>query len=572
MVTARIGQAHPDTYALGYETRLRPFVDLVLGGARQHLRLLTLAALLLLAIGTVNVGMLAASRREARTHESSVRAALGSGSVRALVPFAVETWTGIVGGAVAGTWIGWAVLRWVRSLDPAGIPRVDLMGLSGGTLLIVGLAVLLAGGVTTALAMMGVSIPNPLRTGARGTRNTPAAGRRARILVVTQVALAMTLCTGAALMVRSVRALYAVDPGVRAEGVLTARVTPRGARYRDPAARIEFHRQVREALLAAPGVRAAGASLNLPYAGRFDGDWTFQTEADQDLGIGESPVATVQMVSPGYFEAVGLRVAGRTFSERDGAMDPAVAIVNETMARRHWPGRSAIGQRIRVWNDPVKPWMEIVGVVADVRALGLDQAPTPIYYLPTTQSHVSTYFTPGEMFLSVAGDRDPELLAPVVHRAVAEVDPTAIVSSVQSLGSVIDAAVGPRSLTLWILAAFGGVALLLASIGIMASMIATVAARRSEIGIRRAFGARPVPVAARLLGQSLATVLVGAGIGGVLAIAATRAISPLLFGVEAWDPVAIGGAAVLSLASIAASLGPTSRRPVEPLESLRSES
>ncbi|MEQ9401395.1 MAG: ADOP family duplicated permease [Longimicrobiales bacterium] len=572
-VTATMAETHADAYFKGYQTRMRPYLDVVLGGARNPLRLLGLAAALLLAIATVNVSMLVADRRVARGRETGLRVALGSGYGRALLPLAVESWAGIVVGAGIGTLVGWSVLRWAREAAPAGLPRIDLLGISPGTLTAVGVSLAIVGTVATLLAFAGSGVPASIRPGTRGARGDRSVFRRSDALVVTQIALAMTLTSGAGLMVRTLHSLYEVDPGIRPEGVLTARITPRGDAYRSAEARIEFHRQLRAELTALPGVTEVGVALNLPYDGRYGSDWVFQNESTQHLGVGESPVATVQMAGPGYFEAAGIPLEGRGFTEGDRADGRLVAVVNRTMAERFWPGRSAVGQRLRVWNDPVSPWMEIVGVAADIRSFGLDRDAPPIYYVPTTQSHVSTFFVPGEVFVLVRTSREAEDMALGLRRATGRVDPTATLSAIRPFEEVVAAGFGQRELTLWVLSAFGGVALLLAGIGVLASMLTLVTKRRAEIGVRRALGETAGSVAGRLLRRTLGLTLAGCAMGVVLSVGAARLIVTVLYGVPVWDPPALLGAAtvLLSVALLATLVPAMSALRVEPLEALRAE-
>lgn len=572
LVTDRLAAEYPADYSSGLETRLRPYLDRVLGDVRGPLWLLVAASLLLLGIATVNVSMLVAGRRVARSHESAVRVALGSGRIRAAAPQLVEAWLGILAGGAAGIWAAWAVVRAVRSAGITALPRTDLIQLTPDIALAGGAGTVLVGLIAT-LCALAAGRNAGLGASSRTMAGSRYAYRSIDALVAAQIALAVTLCIAAGLMVRTTGALNAVDPGVDADGVLTALVTPRGPAYDEAAARIAFHDALRERLLAIPGVTAAGAALNLPYAGRFNSDWTFQREEDQDLSVGDSPVATVQMVTPGYFEAAGLAVEGRSFSTADRADAPPVIIVNRTMAQRFWPGRSAIGQRMRAWSQPEKPWMEIVGVVEDVHSFGLDRPAPPIYYLPTTQSHLSTFFTPGEMTVLVRTAGDPLSVAGPVRTAITSVDATVAISSVQPFEDVVRRSLGHRPVTLRVLAAYSAIALALAGIGVWALLTAVVQARRREIGIRLALGERVSRIGVRLVVRTLTLVFIGTLAGIAVALSGARLLASVLFGVQAWDPVTIGGVVLVlgGTALIAAALPALTAMRVRPLEALRED-
>lgn len=572
-VSARMTETFPEVYTNGIDLRMRPYLDVVLAGADAPLRLLALAGLLLFTISAVNVTMLVANRRDGRAHEAHLRLALGAGRVRAYMPSAVEAWVGILSGGATGIIIAASVLAMIRNAAPQEIPRVELLSLSPSLVGFLGTAAVLVAAIATAASFGWRRASDGLGRSVRGDRSSTPLGRRGEVLVVTQIALAMTLCCGAGLMVRSLQSLYAIDLGVEPEGVLTARVTLRGDGFREPAARIGAFREIRDEVLRLPGVTAAGAAFNLPYGGRYGSDWTFQTEETQNLGVGPSPVATVQMAAPGYFEAAGIEVEGRTFTDADDTDGVLVGIVNRTMADRYWPGVTAVGQRFRVWNDPVKPWIEIVGVANDVRSFGIDNPAAPIYYVPTTQSHISTYYTPNEMHLLVRTTLDASDLAGPLRGAVSTAVGSSTVSDVRTLTEVVGLAHGRRTLTLQVLGAFAGVALFLAGIGVFASMLTGVTRKRAEIGIRRPLGETASAIVRGIVGRSLLIATSGALLGIALSLAGTRILSAVLYDVEPWDPAALfGSASVLVLVSLLATLIPSMRAlRISPIEALHGD-
>jgi putative ABC transport system permease protein len=364
-------------------------------------------------------------------------------------------------------------------------------------------------------------------------------------LVVAEIAVAVLLAIGAALLIRSFAELLRVDPGFRAERIITARITPPEARYADDARTRLFYRGLLTTVAALPGVQAVEATSHLPLVGG-PGGFAFEVEGKPyEQGSG-APVTAERRVTPGYLQTMGIRLLrGRALWETDREQTLHVAVINETMAREHWPGQDPIGKRLkRVWNDE---WITVVGVVGDVKYDGLASEIEPEIYRPFLQTPAR------DMSLVVRAASDPMMMAGSLREAVAALDRTVPVSDIRTLDQLVASSVAASRFTTLLLAAFATVALTLAAIGIYGVLSYTVSRRAREIGVRMALGARRVDVLRIVLGH--AALLAGAGlIGGVAAaLATTHVLEGLLFGVTRTDtatfavvPILLAGVALLA--------------------------
>jgi predicted permease len=393
------------------------------------------------------------------------------------------------------------------------------------------------------------------------------------VLVVVEVALSTVLLVGAALLVRSLERLDTVDPGFRPEGVLTARIDMSSATYSTsaepgPNRPQVFFQRLLEQVGGLPGVAAAGGTNRLPLAGVIDGQG--ETVAVEGTPIGDSQHGDQRAVTPEYFRVMGMRLLrGRVFSEADTDRSESVVIVDEAAAARYWPGMDPIGRQIARVNprfpSPTPHWMKVVGMVADVRHAGLDSAPRPQFYVP--------YFR-GEWrnaFLVVSTPGDPSKLAMALQRQVAAADPNAVVTEVRPMEDLLSASTSQQRFRARLLTAFSLLALLLAAAGIYGVMSCVVDQRTAEIGVRMALGARAGDVFGMVLGRGLVLAVAGLAIGGAGALVLRNLIAGLLFETSASDPVALGAAAALLLATALAACCAPSRRAarVDPLIALR---
>jgi predicted permease len=390
--------------------------------------------------------------------------------------------------------------------------------------------------------------------------------------VVSQLALAVLLAVGAGIMVRTVANLYQIDPGFRPQKVLTMRVDPSPAAFRTQESRVAFWQDFLESVNELPGVISAGAVPWLPLGGGFP-VWSYLVEGERAASISDAPAAPIQQATPGYLAALGLTlVRGRFFDADDRADARPVAVINEAMARRHWAGEDPIGKRIRLYGTG-RPWMEIVGVVSNVRDNALSREARPKYYWPHAQAPAIAGWCMLSMTLVVRAEGDPLRLVGPIRESLRGIDNLAPVSRVVTMEQLTARSLGDKHFIMILLSLFGLVALFLASVGVYGVISSAVSQRTREIGLRVALGASGPQVVRRILLEGMA--LTGGGLGfGLLGVAVLNHVfRSLVFGVSTSDPVTCGAVAiVITIAAGGASLLPAWRASrVDPVVALRSE-
>ena len=566
-LAARLEKDHPDTNT-GWTVRLVPLFEQTVGDVRPALLALFGAVGCVLLIACANVANLLLARSAARRGEIAVRAALGAGRLRIVRMLLTESvLLSLIGGAL-GLLLGVWSVDILRALKPGNLPRLEGLAIDTKVMLFTLLVSTATGvlfGLVPALALSRSHLHEVLQEAGRAVRNRMSQRVRGA-LVVAQVAISLVLLVGAGLYLRSVRTLLGVDPGFNPDGVLTMRASLPNRKYPDATQQRGFVDRVLLDLQALPGVETAAAVSVLPLS---DNDliYSFTVEGRPPLPPSEGTSANWYSVSPGYFKAIGIPlVKGRLFADTDGAESPRVALINETMARKIWPGADPIGQGLRMGidSDVVR---EVVGIVGDVRHYGLDQPVTMQMYEPLRQRPVS-----GATFLLKAAV-DPGSLAPAARRTVLAVDPEQPVSDVQTLREMVALTMAQRRFTLLLLSVFAGTALVLAAVGIYGVVAYSVAQRTHEIGVRMALGARRREILGLVLRQGMTLALIGVGVGIAGALAVTRLISGLLYGVGAGDPATFATTALLlSGVSLLATIIPAHRATrVEPTAALRYE-
>ncbi|OLE78194.1 MAG: hypothetical protein AUF76_19770 [Acidobacteria bacterium 13_1_20CM_2_65_9] len=564
-VAALARQLHQQYYADSprWTLGMRPLTDDLVSDARPIILAVFGAVALVLLIACVNVANLLLARATHRSREFALRAALGAAAGRLRQQLVVETAVlGLLGG-LAGALVAAAAVPLVARAAATAFPRFDPPHVDPQALLFA-MAIALASSLAFGLVpAWHVSRLTDLR-GALG-ESTRASGGRAmgRTLVVAEVALAFAVIVGAGLLVRSFARLTAVDPGFAISHRLTMRVTLPVARYpRDTTRRATFYAQVFERLSGLPGVAAAGGVSELPL-GELKNMGSFDIQGKPTPRGQDGPHGDWRSASPGYFRAMGIAlVRGRIFADRDGATAPPVVVIDEEAAR-HWPAGDAIGARISIDNPDV--WCEIVGVVRSVRHDALDRPPRGTVYFPLAQRPTPT------IFAVVNTVHDPASVAAAARATIRGLDPELPVYDVRSLENRLSDSLGRRRIAMWLLVAFGSLALALAAIGVYGVLAYDVSQRNHEIGIRMALGADRSRVLQMVLASGFTLTIVGIGIGVGLAAAAARAASSLLFGVSPYDPVTYAAfAAVLVATAIAAAYVPARRATtVDPMTALR---
>ena len=553
----------------GWSINTRPLQDEFIGPqARVVFALLGGIVLAVLGIGCVNIANLLLARGAARRGEMAVRLALGAGGWRVVRQLLIEcSILAVLGGALSLAVSRWtlSILLSLGAIDSAWVanqglnPRMLLLTLAAS------LAATVAAGLAPALAAQRANVVDGLR--ATGRSAVASFGRTTRWLVTAQVALAVMLLVLAGLMVRTLNAVQRLEPGFDMDNVLTAVITLPDAMPPDTVGRW-FDRAVARARQL-PGVSDAGAISRLPFAGsRWNPNRGLEIEGLPPSDQAGAEWAVDYIVTPGLVEALRLPVLeGRRFTDADGREAPAVAIVNQAMARRYWPGRSPIGSRLRRGDDAPGAWRTVVGVVGDIRNDDADQPPLPYLYVPHAQQPSRT------MALTLRTAGDPVALADALRSALQSFDPNQALYDVRSMRQVWEADLATSRLLIQVMTALALVALFLAGLGVWGVAAQSVGQRAREIGVRVALGASPAQVGQMIAWQGLWPVGVGliAGLAGGLG--AGRLMRSMLFQVTPTDPWAVGGTlAALMVVGVAATLGPALRAArVDPLDALRAE-
>ena len=557
-LASQLERTYPQTNT-GRRITVRPLLDKVVSGIRSTLLALLAMVTFVLLIACANVANTLLARAAGRQREIAVRTALGAGRLRVVRQLLTESVLLSAVGAVAGMLFAiWGINWLIALLPPDSLPRqqevnldVRVFGLAAVATLISGLAT----GLVPALQLMRTSISSAFQDGSRGATDGSGRKRTRSVLVAGEVALALVLLVGAGLMGRTMLKLSAIDPGFRADHLAVATVSLAGTPYAAPAARAEMFLRVRERLRSLPGVTAVGAINHLPLGGDI---WTlgYTIEGRPVPPPADQLGAVYRIVQPGYFDAMALPlVAGRDFTDADGASAPHVAIVNKAMADRQWPGESPIGRRIRLpgpspsVNDVQAP-ITIVGVAANARQSDWTGTPDDEVYLSYPQR--AGEFGLATLTFVLRTTVDPEAVAAAIPRELAGLERSIPVTGAETMSGVVANELWRERLTTQLTAIFAVVALLLAAIGVYAVVAYSVARRTREFGVRVALGATRSSVVSLALAEALRPVFVGSACGLAAALALSRFIQTFLFEVSAVDPVALAGA-VLALILVAAS-------------------
>ena len=550
---------------------LVPLREQVAGDVRPAILMLVGAVAFVLLIACANIANLLLARGSARQREVAVRVALGAGRKRLVQQMLVENLLlSCVAGAAGLGLAVWAT-RLLAQLVPPGIAPAGGLAVNGNMLAftaVISVATGLLFGILPALRSSQVSVSGSLKQG--GDRGgVGAGGQRIRhVLVVTEVAMAMVLLAGAALLIRSFVKLYQQDPGFRAEHVLTVQTPLPQPKYADFSRRSEFYREVVQRVESLPGVAAAGYSTFLPLAN--SGGGSLVNVENRPFDPKHMLIANVRVVTPDYFRTVGMTLRrGRLLDRTDGPDALKVVVINETLARTYWPGQDPIGHRFkRGMPDSKSPWLTVVGVVADVRQGGMDVPVRPEAYFPYEQAD---FFAPDSLAVRTTGD--PLSVAEQVRQQVWAVDKEQPVASVMTLQDIVDRSVAAKRLQMLLLGSFAALALLLASIGIYAVLSFAVSQRTQEIGVRLALGARPADVLRMVIANGLALFGIGLAIGITAALALSRLMSHLLFAVSAGDPLSYVSVTVLlgAVTLLACYLPARRAMRVQPMTALRYE-
>jgi putative ABC transport system permease protein len=573
-ITSRLAQQYPQTNA-GHGVRVVSLVEDLTTGSRQFLLVLMGAAAFVLLLACANVANLQLARATVRQKELAVRLALGASrwqiTRQLLVESVLMALLGGLLGVLLASWGGELTQRTIPPFIVQHIPGIKHMKVDSGVLVFTLVATLLTGILAGLAPALHVSNPDPneaLKEGVRGASASPGRQRLRALLVVTEVALALVLLVGAGLMVKGFHSLLNAYPGFDRSNVLTFRIALAESKARDKARVRDFYAQVIEKLQALPGVDSAAAVTSLPSG--WSWNWTeYTAEGQPPAAPGEMRVAAWQSISPGFFRALRIPLLeGRLLTAQDGPDSPLAIVISQSMAHRIWGSQDPVGKRVKFGRaESSEPWKTIVGVVGDIEQSPFDHVPQPTAYLPFAQLPLAS------SALVVRTSGDPIALAAVARAQVRSVDADQPPYDMRTLEQLISDNVSGVEYSARMMFVFGVVALVLSASGIFALMTYSVTQRTHEIGVRMALGAQRADVLRLVVGYAIKLAIIGLAIGVPLALALTRALSSVLFGVVRIDtPVFALFTLLLALVAALAAYIPARRATqVDPMVALRYE-
>uniref|UniRef100_Q027Q2 Permease n=1 Tax=Solibacter usitatus (strain Ellin6076) TaxID=234267 RepID=Q027Q2_SOLUE len=564
-LVAALAEQHPDTDR-GFECDIRPLRDQATGRVRTSMLLLLGTVAFVLLMACANVANLLLARAVARQREISVRIAVGASAWRLVRQLLTEGLVLAALGGAVGIPMAYVLLQVLVAVGPESLMQAHEISLDARALAFTSAAVLfcaIAAGLPPALRIAAADAHTALRAAGRGMVGGNHRLRSA--LVVMQVAVALVLLVGAGLLIRSFQHLMSVDPGIDPHNLVTIATQMPGS-ARTPELRAEMLRRIQDRLEALPGVMSTGAVSRLPFTGKNLGTLVF-VEGHSAPG---QPLADVEyrVATPNYFPTMRIPLrAGRLFDDHDGAASP-VAIINETMARKFWPGEDPVGRRIKLSSTPERaPWFTVVGVVGDVRHFGLDTEPRAEVYRSYAVNPL------GAPILVIRTRTDAGAMVETLGATVRSVDPEIPTYDMFAMEALVERSTVQRRFVMMLLTGFALAALLLAGVGIYGTISQAVAQRTQEIGVRMALGASPVSMMAMVFGDGMRLAGVGLATGWIAAAALSGWMRSLLFDVKPFDPLVFGaGAAVLAAFALLACYVPARRATrVDPMIALRQE-
>lgn len=564
--------AEDSTFNKNYTAEVIPLREQFVGNIRPALWVLLGAVGLVLLIACANVANLLLSRVAAREKEIALRTALGARRMRVVRQLLTESLLLSLLGSALGLLVAWWGIGALVAISPRDLVSLQNVGINTTVLawtLGVTLLTSLLFGIVPALEATRLNLNDALKEGGKGADAQGSRSRRMRgALVVGEVALALMLLVGAGLLVKSFAQLRQIDTGFETENVLTMVLRLPASKYKEDSQYVAFFRQALERVRATPGVTSAGIVNYLPLYGGLGSATGFNIEGKPEPPRGTGPSVNVRVADSGYFKTLGIPLLrGRTFTAAEDAEVRPVVLVSDSFARKHFPGEDPLGKRIKVFMAEPPVWTEIVGVVGDVRYDNLTAEAEPFVYYP----HPGLTYEFMTLVIRTAGD--PAEMAPAVRREIAALDPDQPVSDVRTMTEVMADTVARARFNTLLLGIFAGLATLLSAVGIFGVMSYSVQLRTREIGLRMALGAQPRRVLMLVLRQGLLLTLVGIGVGLAGALALTRVMSGLLYGVGATDPVTFAAIVVLlAVVSLIACYIPARRATrVDPLIALKYE-
>ncbi len=566
-IESRLEQQYPDSNT-GFGVRLIATQEQTVKEIRPALLVLLGAVVFLLLIACANIANLLLARSVSRKKEFAIRTALGASRFRVLRLLLTESlMLSVAGGAIGLLLAVWGTAAFV-ALGPENIPRLNEVGVDTrvfGFTLLVSLVTGILFGLVPAINASKPDLNEGLKESSKGSSGSAAGKRTRSVLVAVEVALSLVLLIGAGLMIKSFVRLQQTNLGFSTDDLLTMSLQLSESRYPEKHQQVAFFEKTLEQVQALPGVQSAAVTTGLPLTLSISGS-DFRVEGHPEPEAGKEMIVNTRSVSPGYFKTLGVRlIKGREFSDRDKSDAPAVAIINQDLARIYFRDEEPIGKRITFTDG--ESWMSIVGMIDDVKQLGLDSNAKPEVYFPYPQAPASS------MSLVLRTTSNPDTLAPAVKGQIQTIDRDLPIDDSKTMKQLLAESISGRRFNMLLLSVFAAVALVLALVGIYGVMSYTVTQRTHEIGIRMAVGAQSSDVFRMVMGHGMFLALIGVAFGLVGAFALTRLMTTMLFGVEPNDPLTFAGIAVLviAVALVACYLPGRRATRVDPLVALRYE-
>ncbi len=550
-----------------------PFVDEIVGTVRPALMILFVTVGFVLMIACANVASLLLARLASRSREMSIRSALGASKSHLFGQFLQESLLIVFLGGAIGVWLASSTVNLIMKMIPQQIPRMNQVSVDHRVLIFTFIICLLTSvlfAIIMAVRSMTTNLVVSLKQAERGSSESKTGRRFQQTLVVFQLSIAVLLVLGAGLLIRSFWQLQKVDPGFNPNGLLVAEIVLPGSRYSTWHQVNNFYSQLNERIGALTGVRSAALAYDHP----LESNWINNFGIEGNLNPQLEPGGRFIPVSPGYFKTAGIGLLkGREFTNQDDPQHPGVVVVNETLVRKYFANENPIGKVLRItppsmiWGKDMPELFQIIGVVRDVKFLGLDSQVEPAFYIPAAQVALN------DMKLLVRTSGDPLALVSAIRTSTRALDPDQPIARFSTMTAILDETLAARRFNMVLMTLFGFVALILASTGVYGVFSYNVSLQTSEIGVRLALGARPRNILSMVLRRGLTLVLGGTMIGVAAAFVLTRYLSSQLFGITPTDTVSyVSVTFLLAVVALIACYIPARRAMrVDPVVALRYE-